>query len=130
MTISPDFHSSAPRERERPPLWRRIGVVVGSVAVLLSACASEPDRDAIASSGNADGRPTLDQSGYLDLRDVPARPNLTYSVEQRDELTRSLIGDRIRARERAQQVRREAGVPEPSALPPPPPVAPNSNESG
>ncbi|WGF86405.1 hypothetical protein [Marinivivus vitaminiproducens] len=106
------------------------------MAVLaLAACttASESPAPAARAAGD-DGRPTLDANGYLDLRDVPARPNLSYSVEQRNDLTQSLIGDRERARVRAEQIRREAGVPEPAALPPPPPVSPqgpaNSNESG
>jgi hypothetical protein len=91
---------------------------------MLAACAGAPD----ASSPSADAQrpadvaasPALDERGYLDLRSVPPRPDLTYTVGEREAIARELVADRDNARYAAWEVRRDAGFDD---LPPPPPVA-------
>ncbi|MGF1475690.1 MAG: hypothetical protein ACFB6S_09020 [Geminicoccaceae bacterium] len=51
------------------------------------------------------------------LADVPERPKLTYSVQQRREISEGLAADRENARYTAEVLRHRAGK---SALPPPP----------
>ena len=96
------------------------------VAVLaLSACASgggDKRADTIVdqivteeSQGTAPASKT-----FPDLRDVPPRPNLTYSPEQRRQIQEGLVADEQYARYTSQVLRAGDGAPLPAPPEPPP----------
>jgi len=64
-------------------------------------------------------------AAYPDLRSVPPRPQLSYSVEQRRAIVERLISDRALARYTDQAVRYRSGL---SSLPPPPAPPPPAGE--
>lgn len=82
-------------------------LTVGTLVALLTACT------AASESGSAvpgDPQP-------VELRDVPVRPKLSYTVEQRRAIGNSLLADLENARHEQQVLRSRTGS---SALPPPP----------
>lgn len=86
---------SMPRGHLRPTAAVRFGCCAGFV--LLAACAATP--------------------GSPSLHDVPARPRMGYTVEQRRAIANALLADREQALWEGEQLRFRTGK---SALPPPP----------
>ncbi len=61
---------------------------------------------------------------YPDLREVPERPRLGYSIEQRREIARELAADRDNAAYEGQKLRYETGLAPTPPRPPEPPAPP------
>ena len=88
---------------------------------LLTACgdflANIPARPA------ASDDPTIAEAEYPSLASVPARPQLTYTLEQRREIAQGLVADRANARYAGDTLREDLGRPvEPDTAPPLPPL--------
>jgi hypothetical protein len=99
----------------------RVGVWLSIVSVLaLQACQV---LDVFDGDAPAEAEPSIEVTqlpvdpAYPNLRTVPPRPQLSYSVEQQREIVESLIGDREHARYTTQRIRYRTGL---SSLPPPP----------
>jgi hypothetical protein len=104
---------------------RSLGLAVCVVPVLLSCTsgpATEPDEVVdriIAEDAAAAAAAQPLEGSYPDLRDVPPRPELGYTVEQRRQIQSGLMADMAYARHTSDLVRTTEG-----ATPPPPPPSP------
>ena len=100
--------------------------IVVAVLPLLAGCASPPppepdevvDRIIADDAAKAAAADPVDKT-YPDLRSVPPRPQLGYSVEQRRQIQGALVGDLAYAKRTSDLVRTTEG-----AIPPPPPEPP------
>jgi hypothetical protein len=84
------------------------------VLVLIAGCQGDP------APGTSPSTPAT-PADYPDLASVPSRPNLSYTIEQRNEIARGLVADRANARHRQAELAYATGR---SDTPPPPPPAP------
>ncbi|HET6467262.1 MAG TPA: hypothetical protein VFG43_02675 [Geminicoccaceae bacterium] len=82
-------------------------------AAALAACTPAPTADTAAPL--AAGQVTA-EAAYPDLRDVPPRPRLSYTIRQRRQIADALVSDRENARYLRDVARYETGQ---SAAPPP-----------
>lgn len=96
-------------------------------AGLLTGCvdflANIPERPAASDDA------AVAETPYPSLRSVPARPQLTYTLEQRREIAEGLVADRANARYAGDTVRQEldqAVRPDTAPPLPPAPVAPSA----
>lgn len=104
------------------PVWHAARVIslqpralAGLAALaLLGACQASP--------GTSPAIPASPAS-YPDLADVPPRPQLSYTIEQRREVARALVADRENARYRAAVLAHATGRSDTAPTPPPPPPA-------
>lgn len=102
----------APRPR---PTLRRAGAPALALALLLAAgCAAGSGRP-----GDGPATP-LSPAVYPDLASVPPRPQLGYTIEQRNGIADALVADRANALRRQADLARATGGP---AGPPPEPAA-------
>lgn len=102
---------------------RRPLVLVACAIPVLLSCAPEPAPQAddlvdriIAEDAAKAAAAQPDENTYPDLRDVPPRPQLGYSVEQRRAIESGLVADRDYARRSSELLRSTDGA----DLPPPP----------
>ncbi len=65
--------------------------------------------------------PVVAETPYPRISEVPARPRLTYNLEQRRAIAEGLVADRDNARHQGNELRQEAGQ---EPLPPAPPLPP------
>ncbi|MEZ5905338.1 MAG: OmpA family protein [Geminicoccaceae bacterium] len=68
--------------------------------------------------------PAVAATPYPRLAEVPARPRLTYTLEQRRTIAEGLVADRDNARHRGDELRQATGRPPLPAAPPLPPRPP------
>jgi hypothetical protein len=96
----------------RRGIWQQRRALARSLALaaLLAGCGSGASPPAPASPAD-----------YPDLASVPARPNLSYTVEQRQAIGDALVADRANARYRQAELAYATGR---SSTPPPAPPAP------
>ena len=66
--------------------------------------------------------PAVDETPYPRLAAAPARPRLSYSLEQRRTIVEGLVADRDNARHQGDALRAETGRPPLPAVPPLPPA--------
>lgn len=102
--------------------WRRMtGRCVPMAALLLVACGDFVENIPPRPAASED--PTIAETPYPSLATVPARPQLTYTLEQRREIAEGLVADRSNARYAGDTVRRELDRPvQPDTAPPLPPL--------
>ena len=103
--------------QQQRPRWR------GGLAalMLLAGCQGDP------APGISPATPATPAT-YPDLASVPPRPNLSYTIEQRNEIARGLVADRANARHRQAELAYATGRSDtpPPPPPPPPPPAPSA----
>ncbi len=97
-----------------PGLWLVVGVLAGC------ADAGPPLPPELAAK-----REQAARAPYPDLREVPPRPRLGYSIEQRRNIARRLAADRDNAAYEGSALRYETGR---AAAPPPPVATPSAGE--
>ncbi len=127
------------RKRKSRPSWTSPPVTVPPVASLLAvvsvlalaACGdfwrNVPPRPA------ATNDPAVEATPYPSVNSVPARPQLSYPLEQRREIAEGLVADRANARHAGDALRRDNARPALADQPvplPSPPAAPASRAQG
>jgi outer membrane protein OmpA-like peptidoglycan-associated protein len=102
---------------------RRVaGGCVPMAALLLAACGEFVDN--IPPRPAASDDPTIAETEYPSLASVPARPQLTYTLEQRREIAQGLVADRANARYAGDALRQDLDRPvQPDTAPPLPPLS-------
>ncbi|HEX2528725.1 MAG TPA: hypothetical protein VHL31_20830 [Geminicoccus sp.] len=121
MSVSP-----IERDASTIPAPMASSLAAAVVLFLLGACASPPmdqpddpvDR-LIAEDAAKAAAAQPSENNYPDLRDVPPRPTLGYTVEQRRRIQQGLVADMEYAQRTSDLVRTTDG-----ATPPPPPSSP------
>lgn len=112
------------RRRDRPKMGSKCGghtvLAVGLCGlVTLGGCGelldSVPPRPAAIDD------PAVAETPFPRLAEVPARPRLTYNLEERRAIVEGLVADRDNARHQGDELRQEAGK---APLPPAPPLPP------
>ncbi len=105
-----------------PLIQRRVlGPGLPLAALLLVGCGDFLDN--IPSRPAASDDPTIAEADYPSLASVPARPQLTYTLEQRREIAQGLVADRANARYAGDALRRDLDRPvQPDTAPPLPPL--------
>lgn len=107
-------------------------LAAGLLAGVLTACEPAPP------PGQSPARP-LPPGPYPDLASVPPRPQLSYTVEQRQQIANQLVADRENARYAAARLAYATGAateppppppPPPAPAPAPPPVPPAAGDAG
>ena len=125
----PTFANRAIARRHRPRhatsrcnrrgIWQQRRRTLGcslALAALLAGCGSGASPPPPAPASPTD---------YPDLASVPARPNLSYTVEQRQAIGDALVADRANARYRQAELAfatGRSGTPPPAPPAPPPPA--------
>lgn len=94
MDRRPDANGSARDPMSAPP--RRLAAA-GLVALLLAGCA-------------VDAAPEIAAAPYPDLHNVPSRPTVDFTLEQRGEIARALERDRLVAAHDSAALRAELGL--------------------
>ncbi len=102
---------------------RSLGIrAAGALAILLvSAGGCGELWDSVPPRPAAIEDPAVDETPYPRLAAVPARPRLSYALEQRRAIVEGLVADRDNARHQGDALREETGRP---PLPPVPPLPP------
>jgi outer membrane protein OmpA-like peptidoglycan-associated protein len=100
----------------------RPALLLAPLLVLAAGCGNLLD-DVPPRPAAIEDQATAD-AAFPSLAAVPARPQLTYTLEQRREIAQGLVGDRANARYAGDELRRAQGRPvQPDTAPPLPPVA-------
>ena len=111
---------------QRPAPWpvikrRVLGPGLPLAALLLVGCGDFLDN--IPARPAASDDPTIAEADYPSLASVPARPQLTYTLEQRREIAQGLVADRANARYAGDALRQDLDRPvQPDTAPPLPPL--------
>jgi outer membrane protein OmpA-like peptidoglycan-associated protein len=104
------------RKRPRCHAW-----LLAPVFLLTTACGEVLDNVPPRPAGIED--PAVADAAFPHLAAVPARPRLTYTLEQRREIAEGLVADRANARYAGDTLRQALDRPvEPDTVPPLPPV--------
>ncbi len=99
-------------------------LVLAAVLTLASGCGDVLDSIPPRPAAIAD--PATAAAAFPDLAEVPARPTLTYSLEQRREIAEGLVADRANARYAGDNLRAALDRPvPPDTAPPLPPFTPS-----
>ncbi len=114
------------RENEAKTVLHRIAGAL-LLGLLVSACGTAGPQ---LPPELAAAREKAAREPYPDLRDVPERPRLGYSIEQRRAIARELAADRANAAYEGQQLRYRTGLAATPPQPPPRPPQPASAKSG
>jgi outer membrane protein OmpA-like peptidoglycan-associated protein len=110
------------RKRPRCHAW-----LLAPVFLLTTACGEVLDNVPPRPAGIED--PAMADAPFPHLAAVPARPRLTYTLEQRREIAEGLVADRANARYAGDTLRQALDRPvEPDTVPPLPPVDAPSGE--
>lgn len=125
-TVSGAFHRLGARKHQGR------AIIVAMLLGLLTACEPSPP------PGQSPARP-VPPGPYPDLASVPPRPQLSYTVAQRQEIASQLVADRAHAQYAAAQLAYATGAaaappappePAPAATPAPPPPAAAEGDAG